>query len=222
LYAGRHSTVVRLVADRRRNPFDMSPPCDRFVPGYGDANADFHVVGDHPGVHGGEASQIPFTDRAWSAAFLAALAEAKLLESADLDDGELAVATTYLSYLHQCVPTGREPTDADYAALEPYFDAELRAITADVLVPVGRRATAHVLGEYTARDPALAGDLDAIHGTELLGSGWLIVPVKEPAEWSEGDADRLVAGLAELQETDYHRIADLGRFMAGHEPYFVR
>ena len=36
------------VTDRTSNPFDMRPPCERFVPGYGDANADFHVAGDHP------------------------------------------------------------------------------------------------------------------------------------------------------------------------------
>ena len=41
------------VTDRTSNPFGMHPPCEQFVPGYGDANAAFHVVGDHPGVHGG-------------------------------------------------------------------------------------------------------------------------------------------------------------------------
>ena len=32
------------------------------VPGYGDANADLHVVGDHPGHHGGAETGVPFTD----------------------------------------------------------------------------------------------------------------------------------------------------------------
>mgnify|MGYP002760407047 CR=1 FL=1 len=41
------------VTDRTSNPFGMHPPCEQFVPGYGDANAAFHVVGDHPGAHGG-------------------------------------------------------------------------------------------------------------------------------------------------------------------------
>jgi uracil-DNA glycosylase len=222
LYDARLYVSVRHVTNRRRNPFDISPPCERFVTGYGDANADFHVIGDHPGIHGGEESLIPFTDRPWSDAFLGALADGGLLESPRPADGELAVGATFLSYLHQCIPVDGEPTASDYADLEPYFDAELRAITADVLVTVGRRATAQVIGEYTARDRDLAEDMDALHGTELLGSGWLIVPVTEPTEWSSSDADRLVSGLLELQRTDFHRTADLGRFIAGPEPYFVR
>jgi len=46
----------------------MRPDCESFVPGYGDANADFHVVGDHPGVHGGVDAGIPFTGEPWSTA----------------------------------------------------------------------------------------------------------------------------------------------------------
>lgn len=34
------------------------------MPGYGDANADVHVVGDHPGRHGGAGAGVPFTDSA--------------------------------------------------------------------------------------------------------------------------------------------------------------
>ncbi len=209
------------VADRLRNPFDINPPCASAVPGYGDVNADFHVIGDHPALHGGVETGIPFTDRPWSAAFLGALADAGLLERVE-DDTTLAVRSTFLSYLHQCVPAEETPSEADYAALEPYFDAELRAITADVLLPVGKRAIAHVLREYSARDPSMADDLDDIHGTEILGSGWLIVPVSEPAGWRDGDAARLTTGLSDLQRTDFHRLADLGRFMPGDEPYFVR
>ena len=52
---------VRNVTGRQSNPFGLSPSCESFVPGYGDANADFHVVGDHPGVHGGCETGIPFT-----------------------------------------------------------------------------------------------------------------------------------------------------------------
>lgn len=39
----------------------MEPDCERFVPGCGDANADFHVIGDRPGVHGGIKTGVPFT-----------------------------------------------------------------------------------------------------------------------------------------------------------------
>jgi len=252
---------VQNVTDRTRNPFGMRPDCRSFVPGYGDANADFHVVGDHPGVHGGVETGVPFTGEPWSAAFLSALTEGGLLaglaEGAAPDgtsgtDGtapatsdEAAPATaretaanggrtggdaafepvrterTYFSYLHMCAPDG-EPTAASYDDMERFFDAELRAIAAHVLLPVGARATAHVLEQYTARAWKTEVDMDALHGEELLGSGWLVLPIKDPSEWTAGDADRLVDALRELRSTDFRRETDLGRFIAGSDPYLVR
>ena len=105
--------------------------------------------------------------------------------------------------------------------MEPFFDAEVRAITAHVLLPVGARATAHVLQHYTAgahTDP----DMDVLHAAELRGSGWLVVPVRDPAEWTDADAERLVEALLELQLTDYRRLSDLGRFFPDGDPYLVR
>jgi uracil-DNA glycosylase len=242
---------VQNVTDRTRNPFGMRPDCRSFVPGYGDANAEFHVVGDHPGVHGGVETGVPFTGEPWSAAFLSALTEAGLIagfadgaapdgtiapssETAAATDGDAAATDgrgaesepvrterTYFSYLHMCVPDG-EPTAASYDDMERFFDAELRAIAAHVLLPVGARATEHVLEQYTARAWKTEIDMDALHAEELLGSGWLVVPIKDPAEWEAGDGDRLVDALRELQSTDFRRESDLGRFMAGSDPYLVR
>ena len=235
------------VTDRTRNPFGMRPDCRSFVPGYGDPNADFHVVGDHPGVHGGVEAGVPFTGEPWSPAFLSALAEGGLIAGAaevTASDGtgasdETATATsdgggegepvaepirterTYFSYLHMCVPDG-DPTAASYDDMERFFDAELRAIAAHVLLPVGARATEHVLEQYTARAWKTEIDMDALHGEEVLGSGWLVLPVRDPAGWEAGDADRLVDALRELRSTDFRRESDLGRFIAGSDPYLVR
>ncbi len=195
----------------------MQPPCERFVPGCGDANAHFHVVGDHPGVHGGAETGVPFTDCVAGRRLQEALHDAGLLTTTgDAPDVDL----TYLSYLHTCVPDG-DPTDDDYGAMEPFFDAELRAIAAHVLFPVGERATRHVLETYTTRDPADL-DVESLHATELLGSGWLVVPIREPTDWEGDDANRLVDAIHTLRDTDYRRESDLGRFIAGDEPYFVR
>ncbi|WP_435063975.1 uracil-DNA glycosylase family protein [Halobaculum sp. EA56] len=222
---------MKNVTDRVSNPFGLDPDCARFVPGYGDANADFHVVGDHPGVHGGIETGVPFTGTPAGERLLDALVRAGLLESA----GDAPrVASTYLSYLHLCVPEGDRagpdgtPTAASYGDLERFFDAELRAIAAHVLLPVGERATRHVLENYTAQAHKIRVDMDDLHGTEIRGSGWLVVPIKEPAEWVDGgverpgDADRLVDGIETLRATDYRRESDLGRFIAGSDPYLVR
>lgn len=234
----------------------MTPPCSAYVPGFGDANADFHVVGDHPGVHGGLDDAVPFAGEPWSAAFFDSLVRGGLLRSAattddlaadeiddEIDDetenGEQALASdgegvtertgeypvtvdrTFLSYLHMCLPEG-EPTADDYANMDRFFDAELRAIAAHVLLPVGARATEHVLEQYTARARDTEIDMAALHGQEIRGSGWLVIPIRDPSEWGAGDADRLVESLQELQRTDYHREADLGRFLPGDDPYLVR
>jgi uracil-DNA glycosylase len=208
---------VRNVTDRTSNPFGMNPPCERFVPGYGDANAHFHVVGDHPGVHGGAETGVPFTDCPAGRRLQRALRDADLLRTTG---DEPTVETTFLSYLHTCVPA-TPPTDDDYAGMEPFFDAELRAIAAHVLLPVGERAISHVLETYTAHDTT-ALDPASLHATELLGSGWLVLPIREPTAWASDDASRLVDAIDRLRSTDYRRESDLGRFLPGNEPYRVR
>lgn len=213
---------MEFVADRTRNPFDMDPPCERFVPGYGVTDADFHVIGDHPGVHGGLATGIPFTDLPWSERFFGALLDGGLLTAVDSEGGTIDSTQTYLSYLHMCESEGNPPAESSYTDLEPYFDAELRAITAHVLLPVGERATEHVFRSYTAIDADRAAEMDDIHATERHGSGWLIIPIKDPSQWSDGDERALVDRLRSLLASDYRQISDLGRFQPGEEPYFVR
>ncbi|WP_197409830.1 uracil-DNA glycosylase family protein [Haloferax profundi] len=208
---------MRNVTDRTSNPFGMRPSCDRFVPGYGDANADFHVIGDHPGVHGGVETGVPFTNEAGKR-LQAALVDAGLLETTG---DEPTVNETFVSYLHMCVPDGT-PTAADYTDMERFFDAELRAIAAHVLLPVGAVATDHVLNNYTSVGWKTDVDMEELHGQEIRGSGFLVVPIKDPLEWDDDDHDELVAGLMTLQSTDFRRESDLGRFIPGDDPYLVR
>ncbi|WP_368281142.1 uracil-DNA glycosylase family protein [Halorussus rarus] len=272
---------MKNVTDRTSNPFGMRPPCPEesgesgetagrsAVFGYGDANADFHVVGDHPGVHGGRDTGVPFTGSSAGQRLQAVLHEVGLLADPYSDEPE--AADLFLSYRYMCcLPEGREPTEREYDDLEPFFDAELRAIAAHVLLPVGERATRHVLRTYAAREALLApeggarrgepaasgeaanggvasgetptdeaasgndaadaesadggpGDRMAdLHADHLPGRGFLVVPVREPAEWDDGDAERLAASLADLLASDYRQTADLGRFLAEHDTYEVR
>ena len=226
------------VTDRVRNPFGMRPPVvdgrEAAVFGYGDANADVHVVGDYPGVHGGagqrvgasdtaapgDGTGVPFTETLAGERLQGALHEVGLLEAPYGD--EPAVSNLFLSYLHMSVTEGgRRPTADEYARLEPYFDAELRAIAAHVLVPVGERATRYVLEEYTSRAHAVES-VAAAHATEIRGRGFLVVPVGEPHDWAKGDRAALVETLSAVLARDYRQISDLGRFEPGGDPYFVR
>lgn len=208
------------------NPFGMRPPCPHdcagghpAVFGYGDANAEFHVIGDHPGVHGGAEAGVPFTGHDAGERILDVLAAVGLLAQRDPPITE----RTFLSYLYLCcTPDGRDPTAAEYADFERFFDAELRGIAADVLLPVGARATEHVLVEYTAKAHRTTIDMAALHGQQIRGRGFLVVPIRDPSEWDDGDFDSIVADLQSLLSIDYHQMVDLGRFLPDEDPYLVR
>ncbi len=213
----------------------MAPPCAERTPGghaavsgYGDANADVHVVGDHPRIHGGGDSGVPFTGtdsgerlrRVLGAVGLLAGGEATG-DGADADDGPVA-RNCFLSYLHPCWPGEEDPAEAAYDDLEPFFDAELRAIGAHVLVPVGDRAVDHVVREYTSRADRIGTDAARLHAREVHGRGWLVVPVAEPGAWTDEQERSLVDRLRTLLSSDYRQISDLGRFQPHADPYYVR
>lgn len=194
----------------------MTLPCDRAVHGYGDPNAHFHVVGGHPCRSGGTETGVPFTGTDGAERLQRALLRGGLLRSTG---DRPVVDRTFLSYLHPCVFDGDgDPPESSYADLERFFDAELRAIAAHVLLPVGRRATEHVLERYTARNP----DEEPPHATEVPGSGWLVLPVCDPAAWAGSDGDALVDALRTVRASDYRQESDLGRFLPGGDPYLVR
>jgi uracil-DNA glycosylase family 4 len=208
---------VENLTDRTRNPFGMKPPCERFVPGYGDANADVHVVGDHPGRHGGASTGVPFTDSLAGDRVQAVFEAVGLLS----DPGDApTLDRLFMSYLHTCVPDG-DPSEASYVELERFFDAELRAITADVLVPVGDRAVRHVLQHFTTY-PMDDLAIEEVHATEISSGAWLVVPAKEPADWTDDDQQRLVETLQNVLSRDFARESDLGRFLTDPDPYLVR
>ncbi|MFW5929768.1 MAG: uracil-DNA glycosylase family protein [Halobacteriota archaeon] len=187
------------VSDRVRNPFDTRHPCDA-VPGYGYADADFHVVGDNPRRHGGVDTGVPFTAAEAGEAVQDVLHEARLVvEKGD----EPVVDDVYLNYLYPCVD---EPTEDDYNALERYFDAELRAVNAHVLVGVGERASRHLVDVYTTLGSKL-GDcpIEQLHADEIRGSGFLVVPLREPTDWTEEDRRRAVARLQDIRGRDYRQ-----------------
>lgn len=198
------------VTDRTSNPFGLEPPFDRSDPddqpaafGYGDANADFHVIGDYPGVHGGESTGVPFSETKSGRAIQ------EILRAVGFASGprdEPVLENCFLSYIHMCsLPDGEAPTDDDYAALERFFDAELRAINAHILLPVGARATDHVLREYTTQRHRLELEMDDLHATDIRGRGFLVVPIKDPVEWYGDDREAIISQLEALLDSDYRQ-----------------
>ncbi|KDE57675.1 uracil-DNA glycosylase [Halostagnicola sp. A56] len=201
---------MKNVTDRTSNPFGMRPPFERqdagkqpAVFGYGDANADFQVIGGHPGVHGGEATGVPFTETD------AGVGVQELFRDAEFVTGpanDPRLENLFADYIHMCsLPDGRAPTPEEYAELERYFDAELRAINAHILLPVGERATDHVLGEYTTQRGKLDLEMARLHASEIRGRGFLVVPIRNPTEWTDGDRETILETLESILASDYRQ-----------------
>ncbi|QRV14860.1 uracil-DNA glycosylase family protein [Haloterrigena salifodinae] len=201
---------MKNVTERTSNPFGLRPPFDRTGPdertavfGYGDANADFHLIGDHPDVHGGRSTGVPFTETE-SGVAIQEVARAVDFAGGPFDRPDLE--NLYCSYIHMCcLPPGETPSDESYADLERFFDAELRAINAHILLPVGERATDHVLREYTTQRHRIDLDMAVLHATEIRGRGFLIVPIREPTEWEDTDDEAIVARLEAILGRDYRQ-----------------
>lgn len=216
------------VTDRTANPFGMRPPCDEpcsaaveAVFGYGDPNADFHLIGDHPGRHGGRDTGVPFTGTDAGRALFEVLAEVGLVAEPEVTTP--VVENLFMSYLHMCCTPGDEtPPATAYDRLERFFDAELRAIAAHVLMPVGERAIDHVLHEFTAKAAKVDGSDPRTHAAEVAGRGFLVVPIAEPSTWSPGDAAAITERLEAVVTSDYRQESDLTRFLSTGEVYLVR
>lgn len=207
------------VTDRTSNPFGMRAPCEDLesaeeglgaVYGYGDANADFHLIGDHPGVHGGRVTGVPFTDSVAGERLQSVVHELGFAAASYSDEPDFS--NLFASYICMCVPrAGMEPTDRDYAHLERFFDSELRAINAHILMPVGERATQQVLAEYTVQSHRLNIEMESIHAMDIRGRGFMVVPIRDPSEWTPGDRERLVSKLQAILDSDYRQTKGVAR-----------
>lgn len=193
------------VTSEVHNPFGIRYP-GAAVPAYGDANADVHVVGDHPGRHGGTGTGVPFTGSVAGARLQRVLHAVGLVAAPYADEPE--ATDCFCSYTHPPVwegTAGTDPDDASYADAERYLDAELRAVNAHVLVLVGDRALDYGLREHTAFAARLPTDATALHAQEVTGRGFLLVPVKEPSAWTPADETALQERLATILARDYRQ-----------------
>ena len=137
---------VENVTEETSNPFgmDVGGPA---VYGYGDANADFQVVGDHPGRHGGVGTGVPFTGSVAGVRLQRVLHGVGFAAEPYADRPRLE--NCYVSYVHPGIPEGRDPTDDAYAA-------ECRR-AAEVLEPVHRpgEPLARLLEQYPGAESLL-------------------------------------------------------------------
>ena len=186
---------MKRVTDRVSNPFGMRAPGEPAVYGYGDANADFHVVGEDADAHGGADTGVPFTGSTAGERLQDVLHSVGFAAESYSDEPRLE--NCYLSYLWL---SPGDPVD-----LERYVDAELRALNAHILLPVGDDALSYVLEEFTTQARRLPSDAAALHARDIRGRGFLVVPVRDPSTWVAGDREALVETLEAILASDYRQ-----------------
>jgi len=184
---------VERITDRASNPFGMRAPAEPAVYGYGDVNADFHVIGADGDTHGGTETGVPFT-RSTAGERIQSVLHAVGFAAEPYSDRP-TLENCYLSYLRLA--------PGDPADVERYLDAELRALNAHILLPVGDDPLGYVLREFTTQARSLPVDAERLHATEIRGRGFLVVPIREPTAWEPGDEAALVDRLSLIDLNHY-------------------
>ncbi|RLM72918.1 uracil-DNA glycosylase family protein [Halorubrum sp. Atlit-26R] len=178
------------------NPFAMDTDCencdelcgarDRVVHGYGDVGAEFLVVGTAP-TEAAERNGVPFTGEGGGERVQSIFGDLGFVRS-ESDAADPDVQNLFFTNLTRCRHPDRDPTDREVDTCEPFLNAEIRMINPQIIVPVGERPLRELAVEYTTRRPD-SFDVDAEHATTIRGRGFELVPMKEPAEMSDDEAD---------------------------------
>jgi len=197
--------------DAWANPFGMDEACDRcdlcaarerVVHGYGDVGADFLFVAARP-TTAAEAAGVPLVGDAAGERFHSILGQVGLNNS--LPDSERPeLENAFLTLLTRCRHPDRAATDDEVGACEPFLNAEIRTINPEILIPVGERAFRELLADYTTDDPD-AHDLADAHATTIRGRGFELVPMLDPADQTDAEAEAFVNHFHALLDRDYRQ-----------------
>ncbi len=169
------------------------------------AGATFMTVGQAPGRHEAEVTNLPFSGPAGRRLF-------RWLAQAGFAEAEFR-ATQAMTAITLCYPGphpagrgDRVPTRAEQALCAPWLDAALALINPRVLIPIGGLAIGRFLGDE--RNPVSARN--RVSMTDLIGhsferAGRIIVPLPHPSgasQWFNApeNKERLERALGILAE----------------------
>ncbi|MFB6228796.1 MAG: uracil-DNA glycosylase family protein [Halobacteriales archaeon] len=197
--------------DSLRNPLGLDEACpncpalverrERVIHGYGDVGADVLVVGEAP-TAGAEGTAVPFTGDETGRGVHALLADLGLSSSLPTADHP-EVENVYLTYLARCRHPDRPPSDGEIATCDPFLNAEVRMINPEILLPVGERALEVLAAEHTTL--GTPPDIGDAHATEIRGRGFLLVPMRDPADQTDAEEQALRETMASLLGGDYRQ-----------------
>lgn len=200
------------VQDDLANPFGMDEDCqhcqtlcetrDTIAHGYGDAVADFLFVGAAP-TAGANQTAVPFTGDEAGRRVLSILRRLGLCAS-PTDATEPELHNVFLTLLTRCHHSERPPTDDELRNCEPFFNAELRTINPEIIVPVGQRALSTLGVEYTTT-PVTELTIEDHHATSIRGRGFELVPLADPASLTDEQTQSFVEYMSSLMAGDYRQ-----------------
>jgi len=179
-----------------RNPFGMDTDCENCPELCGPATGSFTVtatwvVSFSSSVRGRvrppRPTVSPFTGAGAGERVQSIFADLGFVRSAP-DATEPDVQNIFFTNLTRCRHPKREPTDREVETCEPFLNAEIRMINPQIIVPVGERPLRELAVAYTTRRPD-SFDIDAEHATTIRGRGFELVPMKEPSEMTDTEAD---------------------------------
>lgn len=187
------------------NPYNMDTACtacpalaesrSSIVHGYGDPSAEFMFIGQAPGPEA-DRTGIPFAGRQ---AFRDLLVELSFLADSSPDG---TATNAFLTYLTRCHHPDRSPTAQERKNCDPFFDAELRAINPEILIPIGQPVLTAVAAEHMTSEPPA---IETAHATYLRGRGFGFVPMVGFDALTGTRQQTFVAAIESLRAGDYRQ-----------------
>lgn len=204
---------MTLEQDRMDNPYGMDPDCTNcaalsetrqsIVHGYGDVSADFMFVAEAPTAAADEAGH-PLASTECEYSLRSLLAKAGFLGNRTDSDNQPVIDNAFVTYLTRCRHPDRSPTAEEIANCDPFLNAELRTINPDILIPLGKRALSVIARDFSTMNPDELA-ISEVHGNELRGRGFEILPLIEPATMTKQEFDEAVKAIARTLGRDYRQ-----------------
>lgn len=204
---------MTLEQDRMANPYGMDPDCTNcadlcetrqtIIHGYGDVTADFMFIRESPSAVADEIGHpIGSNDSVHSLQSL--LDELGFLTQETDTAGNPVLANAFVTHLTRCRHPDRAPTSGEILNCDPFLNAELRTINPQILLPIGERTLEIIAREFSTTSSDTL-DLAELHGTELRGRGFEIVPLIEPETMTEKEFSAGIQAITQTLNRDYRQ-----------------
>jgi uracil-DNA glycosylase family 4 len=166
----------------------------RIVHGYGDPRARIVFVGEAPGQHGGDRTDVPFSGDKSGRILQRILIELNLAQDhAPAEAPDLRCFIT--NVVRCCPPANRTPTPREQANCTPFLSHELDWLDPRIVVPVGRLALQAIGRRYLGET---AHAIRPLHAIPIHVADRVILPLIHPSRISRAQIEAFVSAMRGL------------------------